>query len=198
MTTTRVISDAESLVIRQLWQPPAQAVEELAATLGAAQGWQPATVKTLLNRLLKKGALTTERDGRRFLYAPAFPQEAWVADTCLSLIDRLLRRTAAPPLVPQFASERKLQPEDIEALTSLLKEQRHESTAAGRPTEAGGTVQRRDGAARAAAPAAAAPGRRGAVRRLGAVLPAVLLTASLPRPASEPLRLMLQATGTAA
>ncbi len=122
MTTPPAISDAESLVMRQLWQRSPQTAEDLAATLGSAQGWQPATVKTLLNRLLKKGALTAERDGRRFLYAPAIPEEAWVADTGLSLIDRLFGGRLAP-LVAQFASERKLNDDDIAALKALLKEQ---------------------------------------------------------------------------
>lgn len=122
MTTPPAISDAESLVMRQLWQRSPQTAEELAATLGTTQGWQPATVKTLLNRLLKKGALTAERDGRRFLYAPAIPEEAWVADTGLSLIDRLFGGRLAP-LVAQFASERKLSADDLAALKALLKEQ---------------------------------------------------------------------------
>ncbi|MGM9484091.1 BlaI/MecI/CopY family transcriptional regulator [Roseateles sp. NT4] len=122
MTTPPAISDAESLVMRQLWQRSPQTAEELTAILGTSQGWQPATVKTLLNRLLKKGALTAERDGRRFLYTPAIPEEAWVADTGLSLIDRLFGGRLAP-LVAQFASERKLSADDIEALKALLKEQ---------------------------------------------------------------------------
>ena len=98
-----------------------------AVTLGLAlrQGWQLATVKTLLNRLLKKGAVTAERDGRRFLYAPAVPQDAWAADTSLSLIDRLFGGRLAP-LVTQFASERRLKPEDVAALKALLKEQGHD------------------------------------------------------------------------
>eukprot|EP01031_Cornospumella_fuschlensis_P010559 gene10559-12933_t len=73
------ISDAEAQVMRQLWQRAPQAADEIAAALGPRQGWQLATVKTLLNRLLKKGAVTAERDGRRFLYAPAVPEDAWVA-----------------------------------------------------------------------------------------------------------------------
>lgn len=125
MTNPSSISDAESLVMRQLWQRSPQTAEDLAATLGALQGWQPATVKTLLNRLLKKGALTAERDGRRFLYAPAVPEDAWVADAGLSLIDRLFGGRLAP-LVAQFASERKLSADDLAALKALLKEQGHE------------------------------------------------------------------------
>ncbi len=119
------ISEAEAQVMRQLWQRAPQAADEIAAALGPQQGWALATVKTLLNRLLKKGAVTAERDGRRFLYAPAVPEEAWVADTGLSLIDRLFGGRLAP-LVAQFASERKLKPDDLAALKALLKEQGHE------------------------------------------------------------------------
>lgn len=119
------ISDAESQVMRQLWQRAPQTADQIAAVLGPEQGWQLSTVKTLLNRLLKKGAVTAERDGRRFLYAPAVPEEAWVAGAGLSLIDRLFGGRLAP-LVAQFASERKLSAEDIEALKALLKEQGHE------------------------------------------------------------------------
>lgn len=116
------ISDAEAQVMRLLWQRAPQAADEIAATLGPRHGWAPATVKTLLNRLLKKGAVTAERDGRRFLYAPAVPEDAWVADTGLSLIDRLFGGRLAP-LVAQFASERQLSADDIAALKALLKQQ---------------------------------------------------------------------------
>ncbi len=119
------ISEAEALVMRELWARAPQGADEVATTLGPRQGWQLATVKTLLNRLLKKGAVTAERDGRRFLYAPAVPQDAWVADTSLSLIDRLFGGRLAP-LVAQFASERTLKPEDVAALKALLKEQGHD------------------------------------------------------------------------
>jgi len=108
--------------MRQLWQRAPQAADEIAAALGPQQGWALATVKTLLNRLLKKGAITAERDGRRFLYVPAIPEDAWVADTGLSLIDRLFGGRLAP-LVAQFASERKLSADDLAALKALLKEQ---------------------------------------------------------------------------
>ncbi|WP_422012876.1 BlaI/MecI/CopY family transcriptional regulator [Roseateles sp.] len=118
-TAPPAISEAEALVMQQLWERAPQAADEIAAALGPRQGWQLATVKTLLNRLLQKGALTAERDGRRFLYAPAFPREAWASGESLSLIDRLFGGRLAP-LVAQFASERELKPADIEALRAML------------------------------------------------------------------------------
>jgi BlaI family penicillinase repressor len=125
MKTLPPISDAESHVMEQLWQSAPQTAEDLAATLGASQGWQPSTVKTLLNRLLQKGAVSAERDGRRFLYSPLVERQAWLGSQSISLIDRLFGGGLAP-LVAQFASQRKLSKADVAALKALLKEQGHD------------------------------------------------------------------------
>jgi predicted transcriptional regulator len=44
--------------------------EEIVQTVGPAQSWGEATVKTLINRLLKKKALASERSGGRAVYRP--------------------------------------------------------------------------------------------------------------------------------
>ena len=49
------ISDSESLVMDVLWRGrPGMPAEEVIAALVTEQRWQEATIKTLLNRLLKK------------------------------------------------------------------------------------------------------------------------------------------------
>jgi predicted transcriptional regulator len=118
------ISNAESHVMDQLWQRAPQTAEELATKLGDAQGWQSSTVKTLLNRLLQKGAVAAERDGRRFLYSPLLERDAWLSGQSVSLIDRVFGGRLAP-LVAQFASQRKLSKTDIAALKAVLREQGH-------------------------------------------------------------------------
>lgn len=125
MPDTPPISDAESLVMQQLWDRHPQSAEELALELLPAQGWQLSTLKTLLGRLVSKGALRADKDGRRFLYSPLISREQWLGGQSLSLIDRWFGGGLAP-LVAQFASQRKLKPEDIEALKRLLKEQGHD------------------------------------------------------------------------
>src|ERR1043165_4228139 len=90
------ISDAESQVMAQLWARAPQTAEELAAGLGASQGWQPATGKTLLNRLPKKGAIAADKAGRRFLYRPLLPREDWVSQQATGLLDRLFGGSLAP------------------------------------------------------------------------------------------------------
>ena len=122
MNPIPTVSEAESHVMDELWLRAPQTAEELAVTLGSTQGWQISTVKTLLNRLLHKGAVAAERDGRRFLYSPMLERDSWLSSQSVSLIDRLFGGSLAP-LVAQFAAQRKLSKADIAALKALLKEQ---------------------------------------------------------------------------
>ena len=116
------ISDAESHVMEVLWRAPGPVVaEQVVVALSESQHWQTATVKTLLNRLLKKGAIAAQKDGRRFLYHALLPREAWLARESESLVQRLFGGRIAP-LVAHFGSRRKLSQADIQELRKLLDE----------------------------------------------------------------------------
>ena len=121
MNPSPAVSEAESQVLTRLWERAPQTAEELSAALATTQAWHPSTVKTLLNRLLQKGAIRAERDGRRFLYSPVLNRDAWLASQSVSLVDRLFGGRLAP-LVAQFASQRPLSKADIAALKALLEE----------------------------------------------------------------------------
>ena len=82
------ISEAESVVMEVLWASSPRSAEDVVAALAGEQDWQEPTIKTLLNRLLKKGAISAERDGRRYLYAPVLQREDWVRRQSSSLLDR--------------------------------------------------------------------------------------------------------------
>lgn len=113
------ISDAEAVVMDVLWDASPRSADEVVAALAGQQDWQEATIKTLLNRLLNKGAISAERDGRRYLYAPVLTREQYVRSQSQGLLDRLFGGRLAP-LVAQFSEQRGLQPEDIAALRALL------------------------------------------------------------------------------
>ena len=115
------ISDAESVVMDVLWKRSPLSAEDVVASLSSRQDWQEATVKTLLNRLLKKGAIDAEKDGRRYLYAPVLQREAWVQGESESLLDRVFGGRVAP-LVAHFSEQRKLSRKDIAELRKLLEE----------------------------------------------------------------------------
>src|SRR5947208_15747612 len=106
------ISGAESVVMEALWRRAPLAAEEIAGEVAEPQGWTEATVKTLINRLLKKKAIAAARDGRRYLYSPLVARTAYVAAQSQGLLDRLFDGRLAP-LVSHFSETRRLTPEDI-------------------------------------------------------------------------------------
>lgn len=113
------ISDAESVVMEVLWQRSPRSAEEVAAALAESRQWQEATVKTLLNRLLNKGAIEAIRDGRRYLYSPKLQRSDWVMDESQSLLARLFDGRVAP-LVAHFSEQRRLSAEDVAELRRLV------------------------------------------------------------------------------
>jgi BlaI family transcriptional regulator, penicillinase repressor len=114
-----VISDAESVVMGVLWRQSPLAAEEIIAALASERDWQESTVKTLINRLLKKGALTAEVDGRRYLYTPNLTRDIWLRSQSTSLLDRLFDGKVAP-LVAHFSEHRKLTRDDIAELKRIV------------------------------------------------------------------------------
>lgn len=115
------ISEAESIVMRELWARGEATAEDLVAALGSVHDWQEPTVKTLLNRLLKKGAIAAEREGRRFRYRPLLAEQQWKLEESSSLLQRLFDGRVAP-LVAHFSRHGKLTRKDIEELRKLIGE----------------------------------------------------------------------------
>ncbi|MFA6230206.1 MAG: BlaI/MecI/CopY family transcriptional regulator [Rhodanobacter sp.] len=115
------ISEAEAVVMDVLWGKAPRTAEEILAEVGPAQNWQEGTVKSLLNRLLRKNAVHAERDGRRYLYTPLLLREQYVQQESKGLLDRLFGGRVAP-LVAHFSEQRKLSKKDIAELRKLLKE----------------------------------------------------------------------------
>jgi predicted transcriptional regulator len=114
------ISDAESVVMQALWQSSPLAAEEVFAAVAGEQDWQEPTVKTLLNRLLKKGAISAERDGRRFLYSPVLNRATWLGQQSEGLLDRLFGGRVGP-MVAHFSERGRLTKKDLAELRKLLE-----------------------------------------------------------------------------
>jgi len=115
------ISDAESLVMEVLWERSPMTAEDVVAALAESTDWREPTVKTLLNRLLKKRAIAADRDGRRYLYRPLLKRSDYIHDASVTLLDRLFNGRVAP-LVAHFSERRKLSKKDIAELKRLIGE----------------------------------------------------------------------------
>jgi BlaI family penicillinase repressor len=120
MAKTPSISDAEWQVMRVVWQRPSpitasDVVEELSRTTD----WSAATIKTMLNRLVKKGALTYETQGKRYLYRANVRQEECVRSESRSFLQRVFGGAAAP-MLNHFVRHANLTPEEVAELKRIL------------------------------------------------------------------------------
>lgn len=121
MDPTPKISDAEWLVMRQLWERAPQTTNEVVDTLASQTPWKPKTIMTLLNRLVKKGALGFEKKGRIYEYAPLVREEDCVRAESRSFLERVYGGSLQPMLA-HFLEETPLSKEEIEALRRILDE----------------------------------------------------------------------------
>lgn len=119
------ITQAELEVMKALWQESPQTAAEVAARLQSNTGWSVRTVKTLLSRLVDKGALGTEAEGRRYLYTPLLAQADYRKTEARRFVDRVFGGKAAP-LVAHLADADGLTPEDIKDLEALIGELKDE------------------------------------------------------------------------
>ena len=113
------ISDSELEVMKLLWQAgDALPVTEIRETLQRTRGWEATTVKTLVSRLVSKGALRQEKRNV-FYYSPLITEReynAWATD---SLIRRLYNGSARE-LVAALVRSEGLTQQDIEELRTMF------------------------------------------------------------------------------
>ncbi|MDO8801727.1 BlaI/MecI/CopY family transcriptional regulator [Phenylobacterium sp.] len=115
------ITEAESQIMQALWRKTPLTADEIVADVRARQPWAEATVKTLINRLLKKKAIRSERIEGRHQYVALVDRANYVQDESQGLLDRLFEGQLAP-LVAHFAQNRKLKPDEIARLKKLIAE----------------------------------------------------------------------------
>lgn len=114
------ISESEWTVMEALWESAPQTASEVTRTLRPTMNWAENTVRTLLTRLVEKGALKTAENAsgtRTFL--PAVKREACVRAESQSFLDRVFGG-AAKPLLVHFAQNSKLTAEEVRELKKLL------------------------------------------------------------------------------
>lgn len=113
-------SESEMQVLNALWDEAPQTAAELAQRVGAANDWTQATVKTLLARLVQKGAVTAEADGRRYLYSPAIDRAEAMGEESKRFVDRLFGGRVSP-LIAHLAEREALSDTDIAEIEALLR-----------------------------------------------------------------------------
>lgn len=123
MNRTSRISEAEWEVMKVLWGRSPSTAQEVIDALSPDSDWKPATVKTLINRLLKKEVIGYEQKGKTYLYYPLLSEEECLRAESSSFLQRLYGGALKPMLV-HFLKEEKLTEEEIEDLKRILDERK--------------------------------------------------------------------------
>ena len=115
------IADAEWEVMVVVWEKAPVAASVIAELLKERKRWTLATVRTLLRRLVNKGALRQQPEGKRYLYTPLVPLEECVRQASDSFLDRVLGRAPSLSLL-HLVRKADLSSKDIQELRQILRE----------------------------------------------------------------------------
>jgi len=115
------ISNAEFEVLDALWEKYPATANEIIEQLNSKKQWHDKTVKTLLNRLVKKQAVSFEKQQRSYLYSPILEREIYRQNESQSLIEKLFSGRISP-CIASFTKNKSLEKEDIEQLKDIISQ----------------------------------------------------------------------------
>ena len=113
------ISDAEWIVMNLIWASSPIEAAEVIERLAVDNGWSAATVKTMLHRLVRKGALAAEQAGKKYLYKPAVRRDVCVRQASRSFLERVFGGEATPALI-HLVNTTKISPQDAAEIRAML------------------------------------------------------------------------------
>ncbi|WP_462412471.1 BlaI/MecI/CopY family transcriptional regulator [Neobacillus sp. Marseille-QA0830] len=126
------ISEAELEIMKVLWEKSPQTANEVIEKLEITMDWKPKTIRTLINRLVQKEAVSYHQEkGRMYEYFPLISQESYLQVETKSFLKRFYG-AAFKPLLVNFLKEEKLSSEDINELKRILDEKTEEDQRKGR------------------------------------------------------------------
>jgi BlaI family transcriptional regulator, penicillinase repressor len=117
------ISDAEWDVMEPIWEAGACTAAQVIRRLRETHDWNHSTIRTLLARLVEKGALDYQVDGARYIYRAAVARQTCVRQEGLSFLEKAFGGDVGA-LVAHFVAEASLDTDQVEQLRQLLARQK--------------------------------------------------------------------------
>jgi BlaI family penicillinase repressor len=126
MKKTIRITEAEWEVMAVVWDRTPVAASTVVEVLEDRKRWTLATVRTLLRRLVNKGALQQEFEGKRYIYTPLISMAECSRQESESFLDRVLGRAPSEAIL-HLVKRADLSDKDIQELRRILREKEHKS-----------------------------------------------------------------------
>ena len=117
------ISDAEWDVMEPIWGVNACTAADVIKQLRTTHDWNHSTIRTLLARLVEKGALAYDVDGTRYIYRAIVSRQQCVRQEGRSFLEKAFGGDVAA-LLAHFVEDASLDREQIEQLRQLLAQKK--------------------------------------------------------------------------
>ena len=114
------ISESEWVVMKAIWLENPVTANQIVERLADSTSWSPKTIKTLLNRLVQKGAVGYESKGRVYNYFPLIEEAVFVKEESRSFLKRVFGG-ALKPMLATLVESVDLSEEDIKELKRVLR-----------------------------------------------------------------------------
>lgn len=119
------ISQAELVIMKLLWAQSPMTAQHINEQI-RDQNWRKATVKTLINRLLKKGFISYEQQGRTYFYQPAIKKSVYLEGQNKAFLDDLYDGRLTDMLAA-FTQQERLSQQEIETLKNIINDMEQSS-----------------------------------------------------------------------
>lgn len=122
MDNKRKLPDAEFEIMNEIWKnEPPITTNMLMQKLGENKKWKVQTIISMLNRLIKRGFLSTEKKGKERNYIPLVAKEDYLKFETENFIEKF-HENSIVSLVNTLYNDKKLKDKDIEELSAFLKD----------------------------------------------------------------------------
>ncbi len=122
----QAISQSEQVVMDIIWSKSPISAKEIVDQVQQTEDWHEKTIKTLLNRLLKKQAISYQKQGREYLYYPIIEKQTFVSKESQSFLGRLFDGSL-PKFVSAFTQQESLSKEEIAELEQVIERMKQQS-----------------------------------------------------------------------
>ncbi len=119
------ITQAEWRVMKILWEKSPRTSSEIIEMLAGEVEWNPKTIKTLLNRLIKKNAIGFTKEKRSYLYSPLVKENECQQSERNTFLGRVYNG-ALQPMLAAFLEDEKLTKDEIQELKRILDQKGQE------------------------------------------------------------------------
>lgn len=113
------ISEAEFEVMKVVWKSAPINTNEITQRLLKTTSWSAKTIQTLIKRLVTKGALTYEKQGRVFVYTPLVKEDEYINQESNTFLKRFYDGDISA-MLSAYLENNQLSETEIRHLRSIL------------------------------------------------------------------------------